>query len=334
MLRLHDPLKIGSLELKNRIVMPPMATTHSTQHGQVTDKLLNHYAERSEGLGLLIVEHSYVTRRGRIRVNQLGVHSDDLIPGLISLVDAVHEHDAPIALQINHAGGATTRDICGAQPVAPSAVMHPRRGQELPRPLSLDEIEGVVNDFRDAARRAMEAGFDAVEVHGAHGFLLSQFLSPITNKRTDEFGGPLVNRVRLSCRIIEEIKGELGSNFPLLYRIGVDDMYPGGLTLEEGVEAARMIAGKGVDVMDVSGGLSSGRPEGLDGPGYFVPHASAVRDAVGLPVIGVGGITTAEEADAIIGSGRVDLVAIGRAILREPKWAAQALVKLSDRKQS
>lgn len=326
--RLHDPLKIGSLELKNRIVMPPMATNHSTQHGQVTDKLLSHYAERSEGLGLLIVEHSYVTRRGRIRVNQLGVHSDDLITGLTSLVDAVHEHDTPIALQINHAGGATTRDVCGAQPVAPSAVMHPRRGQELPRPLSLDEIEGVVNDFRDAARRAMEAGFDAVEVHGAHGFLLSQFLSPITNKRTDEFGGSLENRVRLSCLIIEEIRRELGSGFPLLYRIGIEDMYPGGLMLDEGVRAARLIAEKGIDIMDVSGGLCGGRPEGLDGPGYFVPHAAAVKEVVGLPVIGVGGITRAEDADEIIGSGRVDLVAVGRAILRDPRWASKALLEL------
>lgn len=322
--RLLDPIIIGSLELKNRIVMPPMATNLANQKGEVTNSLINHYAERSEDLGLLIVEHSFIAKEGRTSLNQLGAHSDDLIPGLTQLVDAVHEYDTPIALQINHGGGTTKRDICGVQPVAPSRVMHPRRGQELPRQLRLDEIEDVIEAFTTAAWRAKEAGFDAVEIHGAHGFLLGQFLSPLTNKRGDEFGGSLANRVRLSCRIIEGVKRDLGSNFPLLYRIGVDDMCPGGLTLEEGVEAARMIAGNGVDVMDVSGGLCGSRPEGLEGPGYFVPHASAVSDAVDLPVIGVGGIRTAEEADAIIASGRVDLVAIGRAMLRDPKWATRA----------
>ena len=328
--RLQDPLQVGSLELRNRIVMPPMATRLANQRGEVTDRLLKHYVERSEDLGLLIVEHSYVTQRGRIRINQIGAHSDDLIPGLARLVDAVHENDTPIALQINHAGSTTTTDVCGSQPTAPSPVMHPRRGQELPQPLNVEEIEDVIHLFRDAARRAMEAGFDAVEVHGAHGFLLGQFLSPLTNKRRDEFGGPLENRVRLSCRIIEAVRRELGSDFPLLYRIGVDDMFPGGLTLREGVEAAGMIAEKGVDIMDVSGGLVGGRPEGLEGPGYFVPHAAAVKDVVDVPVIGVGGIVTAEEADEIIRSGRVDLVAVGRAILKDPKWAARAIDNLSD----
>lgn len=327
--RLRDPLKVGSLELKNRIVMPPMATMLANQRGEVTDRLVKHYVERSEDLGLLIVEHSYVTQRGRVRLNQLGAHSDDLIPGLARLVDAVHENDTPIALQINHAGGTTTGDVCGAKPTAPSPVMHPRRGQELPRQLNRDEIEDVIHSFRDAARRAVKAGFDAVEVHGAHGFLLGQFLSPLTNKRRDEFGGPLENRVRLPGRIIEEIRRDLGSDFPILYRIGVDDMYQGGLTLREGVEAAGMIAERGVDIMDVSGGLVGGRPEGLEGPGYFVPHAAAVNDVVDVPVIGVGGIVTAEEADEIIRSGSVDLVAVGRAILRDPKWATKALENMS-----
>jgi 2,4-dienoyl-CoA reductase-like NADH-dependent reductase (Old Yellow Enzyme family) len=278
--RLHDPLKLGSLELKNRKAMPPMATMLANQGGEVTDRLVKHYVERSEDLGLLIVEHSYVTQRGRVMLNQIGAHSDDLISGLARLVEAVHENDTPIALQINHAGGTTTRDVCGAQPIAPSSVMHPRRGQELPRQLNKDGIEDVICSFRDAARRAMKAGFDAVEVHGAQDFLLGQFLSPLTNKRRDEFGGPLENRVRLPCRIIEEIRRDLGSHFPILYRIGVDDMFQGGLTLKEGVGTAEMIAERGVDIMDVSGGLVGGRPEALEGPGYFVPHAAAVKNVV------------------------------------------------------
>jgi 2,4-dienoyl-CoA reductase-like NADH-dependent reductase (Old Yellow Enzyme family) len=199
----------------------------------------------------------------------------------------------------------------------------------MPRKLSLTEIEEIVYDFRDAASRAAAAGFDAVEIHGAHGYLLSQFLSPLTNRRRDEFGGDLENRVRLPCRIIEEIRRELGPGFPVLYRIGVDDRLPGGITIQEGVEAARMIVEKGVSVMDVSGGIGGGGMDELEGPGYFVPYAAAVKSVVGVPVIGVGGIRTAVEADRIIRTGKVDLVAVGRAILKDSKWASKAVEYLS-----
>ncbi len=223
---------------------------------------------------------------------------------------------------------ATSSYVTGVPPHAPSSVMHPR-GKEMPEELSVDEIEDIMKNFKDAARRAVEAGFDAVEIHGAHGYLLSQFLSPITNKRRDEFGGTLENRVRLSCTIIEEIKRELGANSLVLYRLGVDDLIYGGLPLSEGVDAARMIVEKGVDVLDISGGLGGGGMDDLKGPGYFVPHAAAVKEAVDVPVIGVGGIQIAAEADAIIRSGRVDLVAVGRAMLKDPKWATRALEDLA-----
>ena len=326
--RLLDSLKVGSLRFRNRIVMPPMATEFCTEEGEVTERLVRHYASRSKELGLLIVEHTYVAPEGRLSVGQPGIYSESLISGLKRLVEAVHYNGTPIALQINHAGGATTREVCGVQPLAPSPVMIPSRGHELPRAMSRREIEDVIQAFKEAALRAVEAGFDAVEVHGAHGFLLNQFLSPLTNKRSDEFGGPLENRVRLPLRIVEEIRVELG-DYPILYRLGVEDMMPGGLTLQEGVEAARMIAEKGVNIIDVSGGLIGSRPPGLEGPGYLVPQAEAVKEATGIPVIGVGGITTAEKADAIIQSGRVDLVAVGRAILKDPKWASKAVNILS-----
>jgi len=193
--------------------------------------------------------------------------------------------------------------------------------------MSSEEIEGVVQAFKEAAVRAVEAGFDAVEVHGAHGFLLNQFLSPLTNKRTDQYGGPLENRVRLPLRIIEEIREELG-DYPILYRLGAEDILPSGLTLEEGLKAAKMIAEKGVSIIDVSGGLIGSRPPSLEGPGFFVPQAEAIKEATGIPVIGVGGIITADEADAIIRSGRVDLVAVGRAILKDPDWASKAVSSL------
>jgi NADPH2 dehydrogenase len=330
--RLLDPLKIGSLELRNRIVMPPMATGYAGTKGEVTEKLLKHYADRSNDLGLLIVEHSFVALEGRGSMNQLGVYSDDLISGLTRLVEVAHENGTPIAIQLNHGGGISSSEITGIKPVAPSSVMHPQIGVEIPHQLNLVEIEGVIDTFRDAARRGFEAGFDAIEVHGAHGYLLGQFISPVTNKRLDNYGGSLENRVRLSRRIVEEIKRDLGSNYPVFYRIGVEDsvLYPGGLTLQKGVEAARMIVGAGVDIIDVSGGLGGGRPEGLVGPGFFVPHAAAVKEVVDVPVIGVGGIQTAEEADKIIRSGKVDLVAVGRAYLSEPRWATIATRALGE----
>ena len=329
--RLLDPLKVGSLEFKNRIVMPPMGTRYADTKGEVTEKLLKHYVDRSSNLGLLIVEHSYVAPQGKVGTNQLGIYSNDMIPGLTRLVEAVHEKGTPIAIQLNHGGGTSNSEVTGSQPVAPSPVVHPHRSVETPRQMSKADIECVIGSFRDASRRAYKAGFDAVEVHGAHGFLLGQFHSPVTNKRQDEYGGSLENRVRLSRSIVVEIKQDLGANYPLLYRIGVEDAapYSGGLVLQDGVKAARMIVEAGVDIIDVSGGLGGVRPEGLDGPGFFVPHAAAVKGVVDVPVIGVGGIQTAEEANRIIRSGRVDLVAVGRAYLSEPRWATIAVKELS-----
>jgi 2,4-dienoyl-CoA reductase-like NADH-dependent reductase (Old Yellow Enzyme family) len=329
--QLLDPLKIGSLELKNRIVMPPMATNFADKQGNVTDKLVKHYTDKTKDLGLLIVEYSFVAQRGRTSLNQLGANSDELIPGLKRVADAVHGNETPITLQINHGGGATSSEITGSQPVSPSPIMHPRRGKMIPHQLTLDEIEDIIFNFRDAANRAAVADFDAVEVHGAHGFLLNQFLSPLTNRRKDEYGGDLENRVRLPSRIIEEIRKELGSNFPILYRIGVDDLLPGGITTQEGVEAAKMIAKKGVHIMDVSGGIGGIGERGHKGPGYFVPYAAEVKKVVDIPVIGVGGIQKAYEADEIIRSGKVDLVAVGRAILKDSKWATKAVEYLSNR---
>lgn len=326
---LLEPLEVGTLKLRNRIVMPPMATRLATHAGEVSDQLVEHYSARSKDLGLLIVEHNYVTKEGKASANQLGSYSDELIPGLKKLVEAVHRHETPIVLQINHAGSTTSRELCGVQPLAPSPVIHPTRGAEVPRPFSRKEIEAVIKSFTEAARRAAEVDFDAVEVHGAHGFLLNQFLSPLTNQRDDEYGGALENRVRLPVEIITSIREKLGHNFPLLYRLGAEDGLPGGLTIKEGAEAAKALVESGVDLIDISGGFMGSRPEGMEGPGFYVPQAAAVKEATGVPVIGVGGITTAEEADSIIRSGKVDLVAVGRAMLTDPEWASKAVASLS-----
>ncbi|UCC33024.1 MAG: NADH:flavin oxidoreductase [Candidatus Bathyarchaeota archaeon] len=321
---LLDPIEIGLLRLKNRIVLPPMATGLATAGGEVTDELIKHYVCRAKALGLLIIEHSYVERRGKLSSQQLGIFHDALIPGLIQLTEGVHAVGTPIAIQINHAGRVATSEISGAQPVAPSPISHSRE-HEIPRALSKKEIEGLVEAFGRTARRAVESGFDAVEIHGAHGFLLNQFLSPLSNKRGDEYGGRLEDRMRFPLQVVNRVKREVG-NLSLLYRLGADDMKPGGVSLDESKFVAQRLVEKGVDAIDVSGGMIGSRPEMLQGTqGYFVPLAEEIKSVVDVPVIGVGGIRTAEFANDVIVRGRADLVAVGRAFLADAEWASKAV---------
>jgi len=319
---LFDPLRVGPLELRNRIVMPPMATQLSTTKGEVTEGLIEHYARRAGGLGLLIVEHAYVTVGGKLSERQLGIHDDALIPGLKKLVAKIHSLGTSIALQINHGGRWTDKEITGVEPVAPSPVTF--EDGTSARGLSPDEIENLVEAFVEAAGWAVEAGFDAVEVHGAHGFLLNQFLSPLTNGRRDGYGGSLENRMRFPLNVVQGVKGRIGEA-PLLYRLGADDMKPGGFEIKEAKKFAQRLVEAGVNILDISGGLCGGSPAQLQGrQGYFMPLAEAMKDVVDVPVIGVGGITEPEFADRIVRENRVDLVAIGRALLKDPDWAIKA----------
>ena len=324
MLSLIDPLKIVNLELRNRIVMAPMLVEKATREGLVTEELIRYYAERANNLGLQIVEAAGVSKSSRW-LNLLSVDSDQNIPGLKKLTDSVHRAGTPVALQLVHLGGVADTTASDCQPLAPSSIMIPRRGKETPREMTIDEIDRIVEDFAQAARRASESGFDAVELHMAHYVLFSQFLSPLTNRRDDDYGGSIENRVRLHVRVIECIKKELGPSYPVLCRLGVEDMIPGGLTLDNGVIAAKMIEEAGADVVDVSGGLVGHLHPVDKGPGFFIPQALAVKSVVGVPVIGVGGIKTPEEGDELIRLGKVDLVAVGRAILNDPNWASEAV---------
>jgi NADPH2 dehydrogenase len=321
---LSDELRIKGLVLKNRIVMPPMATGLSSKKGEVTDRHVEHYSRRAKGPGLIIVEHSYVAQNGKLSENQLGIYDDSLIPGFSRLAKNVHNEGAAIAAQINHAGRLASSKITGTQPVAPSAISASPTA-ETPKELRREEIDEIVDQFASAAVRAIKAGFDIVEIHGAHGFLLNQFTSPLANRRADEFGGSLTGRMKLPLKVVSTIRGKIGSTVPLFYRLGADDNMPGGLTLEEGKTVAQRLVEAGVDVIDVSGGLGGSRPATLKGEGYLVHLAEGVKKAVSVPVIGVGGIVTAEFADQLIRLGRIDLVAVGRAMLSDPDWAAKAI---------
>jgi len=314
---LSDPLKVKGLTLKCRIVMPPMNTEFATQAGAVTERLVRHYVKRSKALGLLIVEHSYVSLQGKLSERQLGIHDDSLIPGLKKLVQSVHATDTPIVAQINHAGARTSEEITGMPPVAPS----PAKGVH---GLQVSEIEGLFCAFAVAAERARKAGFDGVEVHGAHGFLLNQFFSPLTNRRSDKYGGSLENRMRFPLEVVEKIRevvrGEL-----LMYRVGADDLDPAGTRIEDSKRFGLKLQDAGVDIIDVSGGLCGSRPEKLQGiQGYFVDQAHQIKKVVNVPVVGVGGIKEPEYANRLVRDGIVDLVAVGRELLKDPEWAIKA----------
>jgi NADPH2 dehydrogenase len=318
---LLDPLKVKGLTFKNRVVMPPMQTGRATVEGAVTDRLIGFYVRRSAALGMLIVEHCYVSARGRLSLKQLGIYDDELIWGLQKLAGSVHAVGTPVVVQISHAGGVANRNVIGTEPAGPSATGKTRE-------LTRSEIEGLVEEFAVAAERAIKAGFDGVELHGAHGFLLNQFFSPLLNKRGDEYGGSLENRMRFPLMVVERVRESVGGRL-LLYRLGADDLAPNGTQVEDSAAFAVKLEQCGVDVVDVSGGMCGGEPKQLRRvKGYFVPQAYEVKKAVRIPVIGVGRITEAEYADRLVREGKVDLVAVGRALWRDPKWAEKAVEAL------
>jgi NADPH2 dehydrogenase len=298
--------------------MPPMATEFATEAGAVTERLVEHYVKRSKALGLLIVEHSYISFQGKNSERQLGIHDDRLIPGLKKLVQSVHAMGAPIIAQINHSGTRTTEEITRMPPVAPSAA-------EGVRELQIGEIEDLSSAFAKAAERAMKAGFDGVEVHGAHGFLLNQFFSPLTNRRGDEYGGSLENRIRFPLEVVKKIR-EVTSGKVLMYRLGADDLDPSGTKIADSKRFGLRLQDAGVDIIDVSGGVCGSRPQKLQGiQGYFVTQAHQIKEAVNVPVVGVGGINEPAYANRIVREEIIDLVAVGRAILKDPEWAIKAL---------
>jgi len=315
---LSDPLTVKGLTLKCRIVMAPMSTGFATQAGAVTERLVEHYVMRSKALGLLIIGHSYVALQGKLSERQLGMHDDSLIPGLKKLVQSVQAIGTPIVAQINHAGACATERITGMPRVGPSSAGDVRE-------LQVSQIEDLSCAFALAAERAIKAGFDGVEVHGAHGFLLNQFFSPLTNRRTDKYGGSLENRMRFPLEVVEKTRKIVGEKV-LMYRLGVDESDSEGTRIEDSKRFALKLQDAGVDIIDVSGGLCGSRPEKMQGiQGYFVNSAHQIREVVNVPVVGVGGIKDPEYADKLVRDGMVDLVAVGTALWKDPEWAVKAL---------
>ncbi len=324
---LHQPLEKGKLILKNRLVFPPMATSKAEPDGRISRDILDYYEEKSKGghIGLLIVEHSFVSQEGKAGRNQLSIADDSKVDDLRKLSAIIHKNGSKAVMQINHAGRDAAEEITGFVPVAPSAVPNPENGI-IPHELTAGEIAGVVSAFRAAALRVKEAGFDGVEIHSAHGYLLNQFFSPLTNKRTDEYGGSVSNRIRIHLEIIKAIREASGENFAILLRLGASDYTEGGTTIEDSITAAREFEKAGVDILDISGGFCRNLVLGNSKvQGIFSPLSEAVKKAVSIPVILTGGITEASAAEELLEQEKTDLVGVGRAIFKDSDWAKRVM---------
>lgn len=316
---IEQTIQVGNLQLRGRIVMPPMATEQA-DGGLVTPGMGTYYAARAKNpeIGLIITEHSYIEMRGKASRGQVSIAEDEAIEGLSTITKAIHAAAEGIKVfaQINHAGGYTSRDITGTEPVSASAGI---LKQEPARALTKDEILQIEELFAQAARRAQLAGYDGVEIHSAHSYLLNQFYSPLTNHRTDEYGSQTMeNRLRMHLETIQKVREKVGENFPIAVRLGGCDYTPGGSTIEDSVEASLMLQKAGVDLLDLSGGMCRYILEGVSEPGWFGQMTQQIKQQVSVPVLLTGGIKTRAEAETLLEQGAADLIGIGRALLKEP----------------
>lgn len=322
---LFKPLELEKLRLTNRLVMPPMATAKSEENGKVSQAILDYYKEKSEGghISLIIIEHSFIMSEGKASNNQMSIADDSLIKELKSLAEVIQSNGSKAIMQINHAGSGTTKEVIKTTPVAPSAVTNPRSGS-IPRELNRNEIQDIINAFRNAALRVKKSGFDGVEIHSAHGYLLNQFFSPLTNKRTDEYGGDIYNRIKIHLEAIKAIREAVGEEFPILLRLGASDFIEGGTTIEDSKIAVKEFEKAGVDILDISGGFCGYNVPHLTGQGYFAPLTEAIKKVINIPVILTGGIIEAEAAERLLVEEKADLIGVGRAIFNNSNWAKNA----------
>jgi 2,4-dienoyl-CoA reductase-like NADH-dependent reductase (Old Yellow Enzyme family)/thioredoxin reductase len=327
--KLFSPVRIGKLEVKNRIVFPPMVTGHAKPDGKVTEHHINWYEARARGgVGLIIVEFTYVSRWGTAGPDLLAIWHDDLIPGLQKLVERVHAYDTKIFIQLSHGGRQSSSAFTGGKrPVAPSAIPCPVRG-EIPDELTIEMIEEIIEDFSLAARRAKAAGFDGVEIHGAHGYLIAEFTSPYVNKRHDAYGGDFRGRMKFPLEIIKAVRAQVGWNFPISFRLSANEYVPDGIGVEESKRIARLLGEAGVDCLHVSAGVYESfwsliRPFGTS-EGINASDAAAIKQVVSIPVITVGRIKSPEIAEEILSQGKADMVALGRQLICDPDWPLKA----------
>ena len=352
---LFTPMEINGMHLKNRLVKSATYEAMAAEDGSVTDQLIDMYTSLAKGgVGLIITGYAYIQENGHCMPLQTGVFSDDNIPGLQKLADAVHEEGGAIALQIAHSGRQTFPALIGDQtPMAPSAIEEDPFFHIEPRAMTTEEISETIDAFGAAAFRCKEAGFDAVQLHGAHGYLIAQFLSPFTNRRTDEWGGNTENRMRFVKEVVKKVRAAVGPDYPVLIKISVEEGVENGMTLDESCIIAKGLAGEGVDAIEVSGGIVADTAfvmsrgdvpidqftAGLEGDAkvqteqvlhsiadsvkmeeaYWSGHAEKIKEVVGdVPVMVVGGMKYPQTMETIVQEKKADFISLARSLIKEP----------------
>lgn len=342
---LHEPITVGDFTIANRMWVPPMCQySAEAQDGVATDWHLVHLGSLARGgAGAVIVEATGVTAQGRISAYDLGLWNAEQEQALAPIVEFMHSQGAAAGIQLAHAGrkastyrpwgegersGSVPPNAGGWTTVAPSALAYP--GLDEPEQLSVSGIAAITEAFADSAERAVRAGFDLLEVHGAHGYLLHQFLSPLSNTRDDDYGGSLANRARFLLEVVDAVRARVGDQVPLLVRVSATEWLDEGFTLDQTIQVAHWLKEHGVDMIDVSGG-GNARARIPVGPGYQVGLASAIRAAVEVPVAAVGLITEPVQAEHILATEQADVVLIGRESLRDPSFPLRAAGDLGHR---
>lgn len=338
---LFTPFMLRDVTLSNRVVVTPMCQ-YSAEDGHAVDWHIAHHGRFSlSGVGAAFVEATAITRDGRITPGCLGIYLDSHIEVLTNITSMYHDQGIPVGIQIGHAGrkASAAVPLDGAAPlvdfdpsqaweaIAPSAIAM-TEGWPVPREMTEVEILDMLDAFASAATRAMAAGFDLIEIHGAHGYLVNSFFSPLSNQRSDRWGGPdIENRMRFPLKVAEKIRDVIPDSMPLLYRTSSVDGFEDGVTLDDSIELAKALKARGVDLIDCSsGGIigPSGRAMERPSPGYLVPYAEEIRSAADIPTMAVGLIIEPQQANDIIESGRADLVAMGRQLLDDPNFVFHA----------
>ncbi|MEJ2723410.1 MAG: FAD-dependent oxidoreductase [Deltaproteobacteria bacterium] len=325
---LFTPFLFKNIQLKNRIVMPPLASFLIQDDGSVTDKTIEHYRRRAAGgPAMVIMEAHAVSPEGVVSNHQARIYEDRFIEGLSRIVKVIRGEGAVPAIQIHHAGRQTSARVIGQKPFAPSNLPCPTIRGDV-EPLTIDGIQRIVRHFGEAARRAVEAGFELLEIHGAHGYLINQFMSRFSNIRKDEYGGDAAGRARFAVEIVREVRRTIGPDFPLSFKISAQEFVTNGLTVEESLEILKQIIPAGVDMVQVSAG-NDASPEWICQPMFMekaclADSAGVIRNALKMPVMAVGRINDPQVADAIIAEGKADLVCMGRGLLADPEMPKKA----------
>jgi 2,4-dienoyl-CoA reductase-like NADH-dependent reductase (Old Yellow Enzyme family)/thioredoxin reductase len=328
--KMFQPFQLASLTLPNRVVMTTVKLGYASKHGEINSRHLAFYTRRAQGgAGLIVSEPMYIQPNGREIPTQLGIYGDELIAGLRSLTDAVHVAGGKMMAHINHAGRAANPKLVAAQDMVSASDVTCSANQATPRPLSIEQVQAMVSAFGEAARRAREAGFDALEIPFSHGYLIHQFLSPLSNRREDEYGGSFENRLRFGAEVLAAARAQVGGDFPIVVRLNAQDYAEGGLTLEDAVAIGQRLKVLGADAISVTSGTMcesvpfcmypNGTPKA-----NLLPMAARIRADANLPVIVAGRVRTPAVAREALAAGQTDLIGLGRPFLADPDWVAKA----------